>query len=168
MTPARNLGPLLAAGFGVLTLGAAIAGLLITGGPGQTRDRRLDDMTLEHIGSLSAGVECAVRFSGQTPATKDEIFGLIAKQRLAAEGGGCGLYVHDVSNLLRSWQDLDYQRLSDRRYSVCASFRLSGTGPDELSTGREWSYAAPELLQPRPAPGRHCYEISLPEFPDVQ
>ena len=168
MTPARNLGPLLAAGFGVLTLGAAIAGLLITGGPGQTRDRRLDDMTLQRISSLSSGVECAVRFSGQTPASKDEILSLIANQRVAAEAGGCGLYIHDASNLLRSWQVLDYQLLADRRYSVCASFRLSGTGPAEMSSGLEWGYAAPELLQPRPAAGRHCYEISVPDFPDAQ
>lgn len=161
MTPPRNIGPLLAVAGGVLGLLAAIVGLLITGGPGQARDRRIDDMTLQRIGSLSSGVECAFRLAGEMPASPSDVMIAVAAHRHAAEESGCGAYVYDAQNLERSWQDLEYQVVADRRFRICASFRLAGTPVDKAAKGMEWGYAAPELSKPRPESGRHCYEIAV-------
>lgn len=169
MSQKRDLGPILAIAGGAVAIIAVITGFIIIGGPGDTRDRRLDEMTMQHVSSLTNGVECARRLSGEMPETPSDIIETMSLNRLASESSGCGSFLYDGERLLRGWQDLEYEVLADRKVRICADFiRPSPSPSDEMvvvdGPDVAWRYGFRELDVVRPSAGRHCYEIAIPDY----
>ncbi len=169
MTGKRDLGPIIALAGGALTLVAVIAGFIIIGGPGDARDRRLDEMTMQHVSALANGVECARRLSGKMPETPSDIIDSVSINRLSAEAAGCGTFIYEGERLLRGWQSLEYEVLQDRNVRICAVFvRPSPSFSNELITVHgpdlSWRYGFRELDVARQSAGRHCYEIAIPDY----
>lgn len=65
----RNVGPVLALTGAGIAAAAIIAGFVIVGGPGNARDERLDQLTLQRVNTVIAVVQCAFNASGLAPAT---------------------------------------------------------------------------------------------------
>jgi hypothetical protein len=159
MTSKRNLGPPLAlAGLGVVVV-AVVAGFVAVGGPGDARDRRLDDMTLSQVANVAAAAQCGFALDGTVPA---DMAGLRAAIDRAAQRGvtadkGCDIYGGTPLP-----DDVEYSRLADDRIRACASFRRPYDPEDQQPRryGGPLPGRFPELSAPRPA-GRHCYEIQL-------
>lgn len=169
MTRSRDLGPMLAIAGAAIAIVAVIAGFIIIGGPGDARERRLDEMTIQQVSSLASGVECARRLSGKMPDSPSDIIEAASLNRLAAEASGCGTFLYDGERLLHGWRDLEYEVLKDRNIRICADFvRASPShgeeqivvhGPDVA-----WRYGFQELDVVRPSAGRHCYDIAIPDY----
>src|SRR5690349_21276273 len=71
MTSKRNLGPVLAIAGAVIAIVAVIAGFILIGGPGDARERRLDEMTMNRITGAISTVQCAYNATGFVPTSID-------------------------------------------------------------------------------------------------
>ncbi|HEV7693515.1 MAG TPA: hypothetical protein VGO52_21960 [Hyphomonadaceae bacterium] len=158
MTSKRDLGPPLAlAGLAVVVV-AVIAGFIAVGGPGDARDRRLDEMTTTHLHDVANAAQCAFSFKGTAPGDMSEIRNALAEAIKASPNRtAC-----DAFTLETPLSGADYTRIADNRIRLCADFRRpydpDGTGTNRYLASRSGVF--PELLAARPA-GHHCYEILL-------
>ncbi len=168
MTSSRDLGPPLAIAGGAIVLAAMIAGFIVVGGPGDARDRRLDDMTADRIASSAQLAQCAYVTTGKPPATLAEASATAARDP-ATPGARCGDFHSDRT--LTAISAGDPQAPGDVTYTVvdpthvrlCGIFRSAVDGKTPRISPSAW-VSWPELGQARPA-GRHCYELQLKEPP---
>jgi hypothetical protein len=165
MTSKRDLGPILAIAGAVVVVAAVIAGFIAVGGPGDARDRRLDEMTLGRMSNIVAAAQCAFTLEGAAPP---DLAGLSAAmdrvtQRAATDDRGC-----DVYGSTPLADDVEYSRLADDRIHLCGDFRRP-FDPDNKRpgtyTGRPQGRFS-QLSKAHPA-GRHCYEIQLVKAPAI-
>jgi hypothetical protein len=168
MSQKRNLGPILALTGAGIALAAVIAGFLITGGPGDARDRRLDDMTTSRLHAVASMVGCAFVLNGSAPLDIDAARASIETFiRTHVDPPQCSHFTpggHFSPEL--SLPSADYTRLDDTHIRLCADFRRPYTPtPDYQPEFRSLdSIVFPELETSRPA-GRHCYDIELTRPP---
>ena len=171
MTSRRNLGPILALGGGALAVAAIVAGFLLVGGPGDARDRRLDEMTEDRIADAVRMAQCAYYISGTAPAALENARAAADDSSLRGLQIVCNRY-NEVSGRDRartaaqpeSPGDVTYQALGGASIRVCGSFRraYSAAKNERQSSGRGDVLALfPALLEDRPAPGVHCYDLEL-------
>lgn len=165
MTRNRNLGPVLAIVGGVVVVAAVIAGFVVIGGPGDARERRLDDITMSRIESAVTTAQCAFNVTGNAPASieeasrvrpdptdatsvpmpcgnDDETAHLITDDRPAALG------------------EATYRAVDNTHIRVCGNFRRPRSAQDNDRAYALPDTAYPQLSESRPA-GIHCYEIEL-------
>ena len=158
MSQKRNLGPILALTGAGIALAAVIAGFVVTGGPGDARDRRLDEMTMQRLYTVASMVNCAFVLNGTAPpdisTARESIHAAI---RARPDTVPCG---HFTPN--SEMPGADYTRIDDTSIRLCADFlRPYTAAPDGPPDFRNPDYMAfPELRATRPA-GNHCYDIEL-------
>ena len=170
MTSKRDLGPLLAIAGGTVVVAAVIAGFLAVGGPGDARDRRLDNLTMTKIETLADGAQCAYSWSGKTFETAEEV--LAAVDKVLGSGGefACRHFSSNLRDVAFGRDarpgnpgDVTYALLDDSHIRVCGNFRR----PFDPDRAYPYTFGyqpdgPTEFSRPRPA-GVHCYEIKLVE-----
>jgi hypothetical protein len=161
MTRRRDLGPALAIAGAAIALASTIAGFVLVGGPGDTRDRRLDEMTMTELHEVAATARCAFVLEGKTFASMDEMRIAIGRLTNASPNGRVDCEMYAIDTVVSA---TEYSRISDDRIRLCATFRrpTQNSPPDQIDPtlrGAQWGYF-PELAEARPA-GRHCYDIQL-------
>jgi hypothetical protein len=157
MTGKRDLGPILALAGSGIALAAVIAGFLITGGPGDARDRRLDGMVQSHMYNLTTMAACAYAVDGAIPASR-EALEIVVEQ----------VWPHDTSNIDCSTRDyphtpetaVEYSRIDASTLKLCGTFRLPAA--EQKST--HFFMRFPVLRRARPA-GYECYELDVSVIP---
>jgi hypothetical protein len=162
MSQKRDLGPVLALVGGGIAIAAIIAGFMITGGPGDARDRRLDEMTTQRLYTVATMVNCAFVMDGAAPpdmgAAREGAFNAMRTQpdRIA-----CARFTPNSE-----MPGADYTRIDDTTIRLCADFLRPYTAAlDGQAEFYSPDYMAfPELRATRPA-GRHCYDIELTRPP---
>lgn len=158
MTRNRDLGPILAIAGAALAVVAVIAGFIIIGGPGDARDRRLDEMTMQRVYAAAKMANCVFTLDGAAPAEIRDARERIAEAaRVNPNQTECTYFT-----LNSDMPSAAYSRLDESHIRVCAEFRRPyDPGPNDALERLNSSYAEfPELLEPRPA-GQHCYDIQM-------
>lgn len=168
MTSKPNLGPILAMAGGIVAVVAVIAGFIVIGGPGDARDRRLDEMTKGRVMDALNIAQCAFDETGVAPATIEEARMVRRKSVNEGEAATCALGTTAENAPISAGRkpaapgDVSYEATTSNRIKICANFRRPSDS--ESCNGicyrapRETTY--PQLAAPHPA-GVHCYDIEL-------
>jgi hypothetical protein len=170
MTSRRNLGPALALGGGAVALIAAIAGLLIVGGPGDARNRRLDEMTDERVQASLDALQCAFNGSGATPASIDDALNTRGWRTSPNDPESCRDWRSDTITTSADGAppkrsgEISYTRLSASSIRICAFYQGTAQARPCESCYTDKTYDA--YFAARPA-GSHCYDIDLVQQPVV-
>jgi hypothetical protein len=167
MTSKRDLGPILAIAGAAIALIAVIAGFIIIGGPGDARDRRLDEMTTGRVMDIFNVVQCAFNGTGAAPSTFEaaaSALGRIAKdeplqpcnfgmptERLAVLSGRTPPNPGDIS----------YEANAPNRVTLCANFRRPDEG--EFCNGVCIRDPRTSIFTAARPTGIHCYDLELTE-----
>lgn len=168
MISRRNLGPVLAlTGAGIATA-AVIAGFILVGGPGDARERRLDDMTMNRLANGIRIAQCAFNITGSVPASIEEAHAMRrAPTDPAGPGSLCGNGEPAETTRLRTGDkpvaagDVSYQATGAANIRLCGNFRRPYRSDQR---GHGWynnmEGIYPQLSASRPA-GIHCFDIEL-------
>jgi hypothetical protein len=153
----RDLGPLLAYAGLAVVVAAIIAGFIVTGGPGDARDWRLDNMTVNRVSNVALAARCVLDAEGDIPSSLAELKDTLDRRALTNPvGGACGA----ISSMLLEG-GLEYSRKAKDRIQVCANFhRLYD--PSDLHYNSH-PYFRDDFYANMPAhpAGRHCFDIEL-------
>lgn len=142
-----------------VVIAALVAGYLAVPNPGDARALRLDEARLEAMRRIATGAQCAYTFTDRVPVSIAEIRSDFLERRVAIALGNCGLV-----QFTRSQEAMvSYETEGGEHIVLCADFRRPSEPQHVSDEARRYSGAAefPELLEPRPAAGRHCYRIRL-------
>jgi hypothetical protein len=157
----RDWGPPLAIAGLIVAILAVIAGFIAVGGPGDARDRRLDETTMDHVSNIAAAARCALTAESKIP---NDLAGLRAAMDRAGTPNRAAMKC-DLYGTMPLDGDVEYSRLADNRIRLCANFRRPYDPGDRRNNPfgyRGVRFA--EFSAPRPA-GRHCYELTLSAAP---
>lgn len=168
MTSKRNFGPVLALTGAGIAIAAVIAGFVLVGGPGDARDRRLDDLTMSWITQGLQLAHCVYNATGKAPATIEEAHSMRAVPANPIDPPRfCGRGEPPLNSRLHTGDqpaapgDATYRAINSNRVRLCGNFRrpfLPERDGNEGYSPYQLSY--PQLGQPRPA-GIHCFDIEL-------
>jgi hypothetical protein len=158
MTSNRNLGPILALAGAAVVAGAVIAGFLVVGGPGDARNARLDDLTMEEVKQVAHYARCAFTLRGRVAASMQEIRSAIEERTRQYPEGAC----RQMGSEIGRNRPVEYERIDDTHIRLCADFRAPSR-PNERSVYvyDRYSGAFPEIDAPRDEAGRHCFEVEM-------
>ncbi|OYW87480.1 MAG: hypothetical protein B7Z22_04395 [Hyphomonas sp. 32-62-5] len=172
MTRNRDLGPILAIAGAAIAVIAVIAGFIIIGGPGDARDRRLDEMTTGRLMDIFNVVQCAYNGTSAAPPTVEAAAnaqGRIAKdeplqpcnfgmppERLAALPGRTPPNPGDIS----------YEANAPSRVTLCANYRRPNEG--EFCNGVCIRNSRTSIFSAAHPAGIHCYDLELTQSQVVQ
>lgn len=166
MTRSPRLGPMLATAGGALALAAVVTGFVVIGGPGDARDRRLDDAAMSRIENAIATAQCALNVTGAAPASIEEANQIRpAPTETAPTPPTCGDAAAERGRLTTGDRpvapgDVVYRAIDLTNIRICANFRRPRTDRDNDRYYGPLAAAYPQLSAPRPA-GVHCYDIKL-------
>lgn len=165
MTRLRNLGPVLVLTGAGVAVAAIVAGFIVVGGPGNARDRRLDDLTLQKIGQVVGVVQCAFSASGIAPVD----YASAAKTRslppapnvppALCDGGGGVAPAVGQGDAPAAPGDITYQDVTPTQVKVCAKFHAPSRA-ESAQMFLPYSDIYPALAEGHPA-GAHCYVLDL-------
>lgn len=164
----RNLGPVIALTGAGIAAAAVIAGFIVIGGPGDARDRRLDEIAMERIMQASQLVQCAFNLSGAAPATIEEAGKIVSSGAAAGTLPNCPYYPDTTANQIGQGSnpaapgDTTYEKVSNTSVRYCGNFRrpFAPSKPAQPDYRRD-DYFGGSWQDPRPKAGPHCYEVDL-------
>jgi hypothetical protein len=168
----RNLGPILAIAGAAVAMFAVIAGFVIVGGPGETRNQRLDDLVERRLDNVLAIVQCAFNATGTTPATLQEagsVAGFLSEANVRQPCRGAppeSAYIPDDGSLPREPGDAAYIAAGQNSIRLCGYFRVARK-EGEPNCSSSFFNTYPVLDAARPA-GLHCYELQLKSAPALE
>lgn len=90
MTSKHNLGPVIALTGAGIAVAAVIAGFILVGGPGDARERRLDDMTMQRISSVTQTAQCVFNVTGAAPVSIEEMHTVAMRAAASGKTDACG------------------------------------------------------------------------------
>jgi hypothetical protein len=163
MTAKRNLGPVLALTGGGIAIAAVIAGFMITGGPGDARDRRLDELTRGRVTTVLNLAQCAFDEAGAAPAQLVDVEGIRVQN---PDGGWPTCALGESSEQIAGLADpnvsapgaVTYEMSSTSHIRICANFRRPSPPSGKVECFESLGYS--EFEKPHPA-GAHCFDIEL-------
>lgn len=176
MTRSRDLGPILAMAGAAIAIVAVLAGFIIIGGPNETRDKRLDEMTEDRIADLVRVAQCAFFANGKAPDAIEDVSVTVTEwprdlpivcnrfdEIEARQSGRTAVQPAEPG-------EVTYQKRDDDSIRVCASFRLPNPVPgrDRHARGRGDVLAFFPVLWEDHAAGVHCYDLELAQSEVVQ
>jgi len=158
MTSRPSTGTLLAIGGGVAIVAAIIAGLAVTGGPGDARASRLNEARLVQMRQIAIAAQCAFWADGQVPAMIEEMTAAVSRHKWSSDDWIC------YSDPVQIGPDLDvsYTARPPSAIELCADFADTRATAYDARTyfPQEAAPNFPELPQ-KPEAGRHCYTVQL-------
>ena len=166
MTKRPDLGPILAIAAAAVAGVAIIAGFIIVGGPGNARDRRLDDLTTQKIGQIVGVAQCAFDASGVAPidyptAAKTRSLPPAPNLPPAFCDSGIGVQLTvGAGDAPAAPGDITYQDVGPTEIRICANFHTQQTRDEGAQVVLPYSDIYPTLADPHPA-GVHCYVLAL-------
>lgn len=170
MTSKHNLGPVIALTGAGIAVAAVIAGFILVGGPGDARERRLDDMTMQRISSVTQTAQCVFNVTGAAPVSIEEMHTVAMRAAASGKTDACGYGAPQLASDSKvqtggppqAAGDVSFEKLDNSRIRICGNFRRPFDPTNTPSIWGDGPYA--ELQQARPAAGEHCYEITLVKF----
>lgn len=163
MSQKRDLGPILAIAGGAVAIAAVITGFIVIGGPGDARDRRLDQMMLNRVTTVLNLAQCVFDETGATPKglgdTKD-----IGIQNPDGGWPTCALgnSAEQIAGLtdanISAPGTVSYEASSTSRIRICANFRRPSLPSSNVGCYNNLGYV--EFEEPHDA-GAHCFDIEL-------
>jgi hypothetical protein len=149
-----------------------IAGFILVGGPGDARERRLDEMTLDRAKRTIDMAHCVFNSTGSAPSAIEEA----SKVRAAVVNVDnvttfCGVDLRASDRISTGEQpatrgDVTYRAIDASHIRICGNFYRSQ--PDDRRDyyrSSLWT-AYPQLLRAHPA-GIHCFEFELVKGADL-
>ncbi len=170
MTSKRNLGPVIALTGAGIAVAAVIAGFIAVGGPGDARERRLDEMTMQRISSVVQTAQCVFNIAGAAPASIEDMETFATRAAATGKADSCAYNAPQLAQNAKIHTggkpqapgDVTFEKVDDRRIRICGNFRRRY---DPTQASGMWSDSAyPDMQQARATPGEHCYEITLITF----
>ena len=143
------------AGLGVVALAAIIAGLSVTGGPGEARRLKQDQLREEALASTANALVCLQKAGVEIPEAPDALEAAWAQHLLSAENT---CFNARVSADPVTDEPFLLKRREGRVAEICASFatgREQDVPPDYRATN-----ALPGLGDTRENGGEHCFAIN--------
>ena len=129
----------------LVVVGLIVAGLFAVGSPATARKLKADQERRNRISQLHFVLASHVRNEDSLPDNLDEV------EEAALRQAGSGF---DARKDPESGEFFEYRKLSDRRYGICATFRLS-------SDDRRGESYGPYAGEVSHKAGRKCYERAL-------
>lgn len=172
MISKRNLGPVLALTGAGIAVAAVIAGFILVGGPGDARDRRLDNATMNRVHDVVYVAQCAFNVSGSAPASIEDAHAIIQPPTPVTPvpdpcGGGAPIHQQiKTGDQPAAPGDVVYRAVDATHIRVCGNFRRDLPEYERDDFYRPNYGAYPQLRAPRPA-GVHCYDIELIKGADL-
>ena len=164
MTKRADLGVWIAGASALVVAGAVAAGLIVAGNPADVRAERIDQSRLVRMGQIAAAAQCAFTYGGEVPVDFAAMETTLRERRRA--GPACD----HVSLAPAETDAIAYAPMPPDRIELCANFERPSSAAqargqavwvnDDLgvvSAGTDF----PELREPRPSAGRHCYRVRL-------
>jgi hypothetical protein len=165
MTSKRNLGPVLALVGAGIAVAATVAGFIAVGGPGDARERRLDEMTMNRITRFVSIANCAYNATGVVPATVEDAAHALSPGIANEPPARCGDVMDGVTTSATDQPTaighVTYRPVDASHIRVCGNFRrpaVASRQPDYSVDPRWRSY--PPLGEDRPA-GIHCFDVEM-------
>ena len=154
MTSKPDLGLIVAVVSGIVIIAAIIAGLVAVGGPGDARERRLDDLHYQAIGEVATAAQCVYAETGVLPASIEEARLSVAD--ISVGEGECARVAlrYDLESVV------GYDVAAPDHINLCADFRRP-TAPGDRRQRQDYADRFPELAEPRTEIGRRCYLIQV-------
>lgn len=128
-----KLGTALLVGAGLVVAGAIVASLYVIGPPSVQRERRLDAAREQDLAGLERLIDAYARGHDELP----EDLATLTRGNAAPR-----------SRDPESGEPYGYERLDERRYRLCATFRTSSAEDSPSVPDVTWAHGA----------GRTCYE----------
>lgn len=158
MTSRPSTGALLAIGGTVAIVAAIIAGLVVTGGPGDARASRINDAKLVQLRQIAIGAQCAFWANGQVPSTLEDISATVSRHKWSTEDWIC----YSDPQPFNPGLDISYAARPPAAIELCVDFASSKAatydGGAYYPPGTAPNF--PELPQ-KPEAGHHCYTVRL-------
>ena len=167
MTRSRDLGPILAMAGAAIAIVAVIAGFLVVGGPGDARERRLDEMTISRLNDVFNIVQCAYNGSKTVPGSFADAIkaqGQIARNE-PLQPCNFGIAPENLPVITGSAPptsgSISYEATGPSSVRLCANFRRPLEAPN-CNGICDNSYRRAIFQTAHPA-GVHCYDLELTE-----
>ncbi len=158
MTKRLDFGVWIAGASALVIAGAVVAGLMVAGNPADVRAERIDDATLARMNQVASAAQCAFTYTGEVPGDFAAIETALRERRRAVPA--CDHLAFSV----RDGGTIAYTPVPPERIELCAVFERpsrglmpAAQGVQPLVIGTDF----PELREPRPRAGRHCYSVRL-------
>ena len=166
MTSKHNLGPVLALTGAGIALAAVIAGFVLVGGPGDAREQRLDEMTMDRVTTVLSIAQCAYNATGAIPASIEAARTTRAvppSPDAPAAPCGTSYTIPEVTAADRPAApgNVTYNAADATHIKICGNFRRPKLKIEQRDNYRFSIWAGyPQLTKPRPA-GVHCFDLEL-------
>jgi len=162
----RNLGPVIALTGAGIAVAAVIAGFIAVGGPGDARDQRLDQMSLNRVSQVIGIAQCAFNATGATSATIEEaqqVRSTVVNPGFPAPLCGGDLQPDNritTGDTPAAPGDVTYRATDATHIKVCGNFRRSVADRDMANSYVPLADVYPQLVASHPS-GVHCFDIGL-------
>lgn len=166
MTSKRNLGPALAMAGAGIAIAAVIAGFILVGGPGDARERRLDEIAMNRITRVISTVQCAYNATGAIPTSlEDAGAARFTSTQPSDPPIPCDSSRGDASISTGEQPAapgyVTYRAVDATHIRVCGNFRRPKSATDAQDAYRDSLWATyPQLNEARPA-GVHCFDLEI-------
>jgi len=165
MTRQRDLGPVLALTGAGAAVAAAIAGFILVGGPGDTRDKRIDHKRLASVAKAISLLDCAYAVYPDAPDSLASAAEALSKNPEAAIRNHCAYLQEDGA---RGTTEVEYRKLNASNVELCQTFLRAEPSPPRVGDPdyadmiyMDGPFGHPALDIPRPNAGRFCYALNL-------
>ncbi len=165
MTQKRdNLGWLLAGALVTAVVGGSVAGLMVIGGPGEARTKKIDTAKLQLLINVETQLYCHYLAEDEFPVDQASLERLMTngvesdepeKSTMIEQACGRSRYTSRYATNLPD-EGFDYRLTEDRRPEVCVEFGRSPREPKVSHPFRARTMFA-KLSDLPDTPGRHCF-----------
>jgi hypothetical protein len=141
-------------GLVAVILAAVIAGITITGGPGEARKEKEDAARTDALARTALALACAHQQASGTPESVSGFETDKADPFL----NGCANAAPEKDPV--SGAEFPVRRQDGKVTHICAEFATGADG-NQIVYDAYWMRVVPELNAPRETGGEHCFEVNL-------
>lgn len=143
----------------VIVAGACIAGLVITGGPGQARKEKEDEARLTAVSQTAFALACYHQAKGEIPEDLTQIEAALGDAATGIREPGRCLDARTATDPVTG-APFRLQREGAKVTHICATFAAKHDA-DETVFSPVRTGVIPGLNDARPAAGEHCFAVNL-------
>lgn len=143
----------------VIVAGACIAGLVITGGPGQARKDKEDAARLVAVSQMAYALACYQQARGDIPENLALVDAALGDAATGIREPGRCLDAHTAADPVTG-APFRLQRERNKVTHICATFAAKSEA-DEAVFSPVGTGVIPGLNDARPVAGEHCFALNL-------